>query len=215
MLDGAGNKISEFSFGGSSDDIMDVLEPTSGGCILGGFSQSGISGNKTTPNFGDWDYWLVKLGFDAPIIVTQPQSSVVTIGDTVAFSVVVDGSAPFAYQWLFNGNAIAGGTAPALTLTNTTYTNAGFYSVIVTNNIGSVTSAVAQLTFNFLTLKFYAGLAIYGQVGQSYRVEYMPSLGPTNWQTLSDVTLTSSPHLFIDPQSSVVPRRFYRAILLP
>ena len=38
------------------------MQPTSdGGYILGGDSDSGVSGNKTTPNFGLSDYWLVKL----------------------------------------------------------------------------------------------------------------------------------------------------------
>ena len=50
------------SFGGSDYDYLTCLKATSdGGYILGGYSTSGMSGNKTTPNFGIYDYWLVKL----------------------------------------------------------------------------------------------------------------------------------------------------------
>ncbi len=49
-------------FGGSARDELTCLRPTSdGGYILGGFSQSGVSGNKTTANFGGRDFWLIKL----------------------------------------------------------------------------------------------------------------------------------------------------------
>jgi hypothetical protein len=61
-VDGSGNKQWEQVFGGSGDDLLYSVQPTSdGGYILGGYSTSGMSGNKTTPNFGAGDYWLVKL----------------------------------------------------------------------------------------------------------------------------------------------------------
>jgi hypothetical protein len=61
-VDGSGNKQWEQDFGGIGDDRLHSVQPTSdGGYILGGNSYSGVSGNKTTPNFGNNDYWLVKL----------------------------------------------------------------------------------------------------------------------------------------------------------
>src|SRR5690606_28395106 len=50
------------------------------------------------------------------------------------------------YQWLFNGSPLPGRIAAAFSLNNVQQTNAGAYSVIVTNPFGSVTSAVATLT---------------------------------------------------------------------
>src|SRR5262245_58694259 len=48
-------------FGGSGDDYMQRIQPTTdGGYILAGFSSSGISGDKTQGNQGGWDYWIVK-----------------------------------------------------------------------------------------------------------------------------------------------------------
>jgi hypothetical protein len=61
-LDANGSKIWEKTFGGSGDDTFTVLRPTAdGGYILGGYSYSGVSGNKTSTNFGLSDYWIIKL----------------------------------------------------------------------------------------------------------------------------------------------------------
>ncbi len=48
-------------FGGSEDDYLLSLQQTAdGGYILGGYSGSGISGDKTQASQGSWDYWIVK-----------------------------------------------------------------------------------------------------------------------------------------------------------
>jgi pimeloyl-ACP methyl ester carboxylesterase len=79
-------------------------------------------------------------------ITSQPQSQTINAGANVTFTVAVVGVPPFRYQWLFNGQKLAGWTAASLSLTNVQFANAGGYSVVVTNTYGSVTSAVAQLT---------------------------------------------------------------------
>jgi hypothetical protein len=49
-------------FGGSDDDKLKSVRSTSdGGYILAGWSQSGISGDKTQPNLGYSDYWIIKI----------------------------------------------------------------------------------------------------------------------------------------------------------
>src|ERR1039458_8163322 len=83
-----------------------------------------------------------------PAITTQPQSQAVVQGQNASFSVAVNGSAPFLYQWNFNGASLSGATNSGLTRTNAQTTNAGSYTVVVTNSWGSVTSAVAALTVN-------------------------------------------------------------------
>ena len=47
---------------------------------------------------------------------------------------------------LTDGGNLSGTTGPALTLTNVQTNDAGSYQVVVTNSVGSVTSAVASLT---------------------------------------------------------------------
>ena len=50
------------SFGGNGSDECRVVKLTQdGGYVLGGFSDSGISGNKTSSSFGNRDYWVVKI----------------------------------------------------------------------------------------------------------------------------------------------------------
>ena len=64
-VDESGNKQWDKSFGGSGDDQLQSLQQTSdGGYVLGGYSYSGISGNKTSGNWGQSDYWVVKLDAD-------------------------------------------------------------------------------------------------------------------------------------------------------
>ena len=74
------------------------------------------------------------------------------VGTTATFTVTATGSAPLAYQWRFNGTNIpnggnvSGAATTNLTLANLQLTNAGNYSVVVSNTYGSATSGVAVLT---------------------------------------------------------------------
>ena len=83
----------------------------------------------------------------APAITVQPTNQTVTQGSNVTFSVTATGTAPLNYQWRLNTtNLLTGATNVSLTLLNTQPTNAGNYSVVVTNVMGSVTSSNAVLT---------------------------------------------------------------------
>jgi hypothetical protein len=64
--DSIGNKQWDKRFGGDTLEIFTALYPAlDGGYILGGYSQSGISGDKTQPNWNtsgsSYDYWVVKI----------------------------------------------------------------------------------------------------------------------------------------------------------
>ena len=83
----------------------------------------------------------------APTITTQPQDQQVNAGQTATFSVAATGTPPLVYQWYFNTNTLlADATNSTLTLLDVQSDDAGGYSVIVTNSIGSQTSVVAALT---------------------------------------------------------------------
>jgi hypothetical protein len=47
--------------GGSTDELYSIQQTSDGGYILGGYSQSNISGDKTENVVGNGDYWVVKL----------------------------------------------------------------------------------------------------------------------------------------------------------
>jgi len=83
-----------------------------------------------------------------PTIITQPINQAVVVGGTVTFSVNAAGTQPLTYQWSFSGTNIAGATNTLLTLTNVQFSQAGNYSVAVTNIYGSVISSNGILTVN-------------------------------------------------------------------
>jgi len=76
-----------------------------------------------------------------PSIATPPQSQTIGAGQTATFTVVANGTATLAYQWLLNGSTIGGATTTSYSIGNT-----GNYSVRVTNSVGSVTSQVVVLS---------------------------------------------------------------------
>lgn len=61
-LDAQGTPQWDRAYGGSSADYFTSLQQTAdGGYILGGYSASGVGGDKTQPNRGSTDYWVVKV----------------------------------------------------------------------------------------------------------------------------------------------------------
>jgi len=61
-LDSTGNIQWQNTIGGSGyDQLYSIQQTSDGGYILGGYSNSGISGDKTESSQGDYDYWVVKL----------------------------------------------------------------------------------------------------------------------------------------------------------
>ncbi len=81
----------------------------------------------------------------APVITQQPTNLTVVVSNTAVFAVGAQGTA-LSYRWSFNHTNVLGGTNAILTLANVQATQAGNYSVVVSNPGGSVTSAVAVLT---------------------------------------------------------------------
>lgn len=83
----------------------------------------------------------------APSITTQPAAVSVAGGQTAQFSVVATGTSPLGYQWQANGQDVAGATAASYTTAPTAAADDGSaYTVIVSNTVGSVTSASARLS---------------------------------------------------------------------
>jgi hypothetical protein len=61
-IDSNRNMLWQFSYGGTQhEELKSAIQTADGGYLLVGISQSGISGNKTAPNYGNYDIWVVKL----------------------------------------------------------------------------------------------------------------------------------------------------------
>lgn len=79
-------------------------------------------------------------------IVQQPTNVLQFLGGNTSFKVAAEGQGPLSYQWFHNSRAISGATSATLSLSNLQDTNAGLYSVIVSNVHGFELSEAAQLT---------------------------------------------------------------------
>jgi sugar lactone lactonase YvrE len=84
----------------------------------------------------------------APTVTTAPASQSAPPGSRVTFSVSAAGTAPFSYQWMFNGAPISGATSESYTIPSVGSSNAGLYDATVSNSAGSVTTSAATLSVN-------------------------------------------------------------------
>lgn len=60
-VDLSGNELLQKSFGGILDDNNTKMKNFNGKIVISSRSNSGVSGNKTTPNYGSVDSWLIHL----------------------------------------------------------------------------------------------------------------------------------------------------------
>ena len=81
-----------------------------------------------------------------PAITTQPEGRTVRAGQATTMAVVAIGIPPISYQWKKNGASIPNARGPAWTIANTQPSDAGSYTVVVTNQTGSVSSKAAVVT---------------------------------------------------------------------
>lgn len=87
-----------------------------------------------------------------PVIVSEPTNLTVPWSSNVTVKVTSIGTKPLAYQWHKDGLALSddashrGSTSPSLSITNVQESDAGTYTVIITNDYGAITSSVAALT---------------------------------------------------------------------
>ncbi|HTZ20894.1 MAG TPA: immunoglobulin domain-containing protein, partial [Opitutaceae bacterium] len=80
-----------------------------------------------------------------PVLILQPQNQTAVAGSPVVLSALATGIG-ITYQWSKDGTIVAGATDRTLTLTNLTTAQAGNYSVVATNPVGSIASQSARLT---------------------------------------------------------------------
>jgi hypothetical protein len=85
-----------------------------------------------------------------PSISVPPASVTVDAGGIATFTVSSLGSTPLRYQWTKDGVTIPGQTSQTLLLSNISGSDAGDYRVVVSNDAGTATSAVATLVVNLV-----------------------------------------------------------------
>jgi hypothetical protein len=96
--------------------------------------------------YGSLDGVFVGWNDEPPSIQVQPENRGAFEGGSSGLTVTAGGASPLSYQWYFNQQPVANGTARTFALTNATPANSGPYFVVITNSAGSITSSVAQIS---------------------------------------------------------------------
>ena len=91
---------------------------------------------------------LTVIPFAAPVITAQPSDLSLSSGYFGQMYVVANGVPNPNYQWRKDGADIVSGIYSSLVFTNVKEQDAGIYDVVVSNNVGSITSSGATLTIN-------------------------------------------------------------------
>jgi hypothetical protein len=125
---------------------------------------------------------LTPLGVP-PFVLTPPQDTNVICGDTASFQVSAGGTMPLSYQWEFEGAPISGATRALLTLTNVNASQAGFYSVLITNAFGAVTTG-AVLSVTVLVPHITSSLTNSGTQGAPFSYTIQAEHSPSSFSAL-------------------------------
>jgi hypothetical protein len=83
-----------------------------------------------------------------PNLIIQQPNETITQGQNATVSVVASGTPPLTYQWQKNGTNIVGATNATYTIYDAQTTDAGNYTVVVSNYAGIVTTTDGLFTVN-------------------------------------------------------------------
>ena len=130
---------------GSSSRTLTLTNLTIADAAMYSVVVSNVYGAVTSAGAG------LEVIFSPPYVISGPEAQAVLVGATATFSVEAAGDA-LTFQWqengtnLMDGGNISGSATPTLTLASVTVTNAGTYSVIVSNALDVLSSPSAALT---------------------------------------------------------------------
>jgi hypothetical protein len=123
--------------------------PVPGGASSPDVAVTSISnaGPAFSASFAPYSATVISLS-SAPQIVTQPNEQFTSAGGSATFSVTAAGASTLTYQWYFNGTPIDGATTSSYSISNAQASDAGTYTVTVTDSDGSITSSPVNLSVN-------------------------------------------------------------------
>jgi uncharacterized delta-60 repeat protein len=128
--------------------------------------------HSITIPFGCIVFLLTLLSAQAasPVILYPPSDQSVVLHQPISLGVIASGAAPLTYQWNKDGAPMAGATSDHITFPHAQFSDAGRYSVVVSNPEGS-TNADAVLTVRWpmagdLDCSFVCGGFIDGVAGE-------------------------------------------------
>jgi uncharacterized repeat protein (TIGR03803 family) len=184
-----------------------------------------------TTTSGGSDNFGVLFRLDLPSgIISQPASRTNNVGTTANFAVSATGTQPFSYQWrkngtnIVNGGNVSGASDSTLALVNVQTNDAGNFTVVVSNNWGSVTSSVAVLTVQLggtisveslqvgVPGPYTNTLTFAGNPSFQYLVQFATNLSGSPWFILStNIASANGTWTVLDPTATNA-QRFYRVL---
>jgi hypothetical protein len=169
------------------------------------------------------------VALKGPSISLQPQGQTVLAGNSVTFDSLASGDSTLYYQWRKDGLPLAGAVSPELQLFGLVRTQAGGYTMVVTNVVGSATSSVAGLRvlvpqrlgapqaladgrIQFLFGDQNDG-SLYASNAADFAVQATTNLAGGLWATApGSLVFTNGKFLWIDTQATNFSQRFYRVL---
>ena len=151
----------------------------------------------------------------APTLTAPFTGAIGLWGQNLTLGVSALGSGTLNYQWYFNGVPISGATMNDYLISDTQFTNAGLYNVVVTSAYGSVSNAEYEVVVNpaNVNIALYPGVGIAGTVGYTYTVQSTTNLADTNsWVTETNLTLSATNQIWSDYNWGNNRNKFYRVI---
>lgn len=82
----------------------------------------------------------------APVFKHSPAATNLLVGASIALSARVEGSEPLTVQWFKDGTPVPNGNSRELVLADLHYTDAGNYTLLASNLVGSAVSSPALVT---------------------------------------------------------------------
>jgi len=160
-----------------------------------------------------------------PVITNQPVNFTNVAGGNAGFNVVAGGTPALNYQWQFNTNtALFSATNSSLNLTNIRASQAGTYTVVLTNSAGSLTSSPALLVVTTPTSPQITAPTIAGGV---FQFTFNPVVGLTNsvltndnvsggsWVVMTNVPPPATTNAVTVSDTISGTNRFYRVQIIP
>jgi hypothetical protein len=160
-----------------------------------------------------------------PVITNAPTSVTNVAGSSTGFSVVAGGTSPLNYQWIYNSSvALPGATNFTYQLANVRASQAGNYSVIITNTGGSVTSPPAALV---VTLPPAPPVSALAAPGGQFLFTFNPVPGLTNtvltnssliggaWGVFTNIPPPTNNNSLTITDTVSSPKLFYRVLVEP
>ena len=179
--------------------------------------------NNTSASSGQNAGWVDQVSFTPggtpPTLTSMSPNAFVRANSSANFVVSAYGTPPLVYQWQVNSVNMLNKTNASLSLANVQPTNAGVYTVVITNNFGVIATNAAlwvgQFAFNPNPTNMFVStngfqLELDG-ILTTNPVLIWGSTDLVNWLPLFTNSATTGSVQLLDVIATNIPVRFYRA----